>query len=209
MKLTKESKVFIAILFLTVSIIGVAVFLFSKPETSYSRGDMLPQETITKGNTKAAVYLVEYSDFQCPACKVVKPYIDELMAEYKENIVFGYRHFPIYTKHAFSQKAALFAEAAGRQNKFWEMYDYLFENQEVLSDNTLWQGVEKLELDKATFEKDLEDPSLKDKISRDVESAKKFGVNGTPTFFLNGKKLTLTSYDDLKKSVKQAIIENK
>ena len=69
--------------------------------------------------------------------------------------------------------------------------------------------MEKLHLDKVRFEKDLEDPSLKDKISRDVTSAQKFGVDGTPTFFLNGKKLTLTSYDDLKKSVKQTIIENK
>ena len=86
MKLTKESKVFIAILFLTVSIIGVAVFFFSKSETSYSKGDMLPQETITKGNSKATVYLVEFSDFQCPACKAVKPYIDELK-EWKNYIL--------------------------------------------------------------------------------------------------------------------------
>src|SRR3989338_6772834 len=205
MRLSSESKLFIAILLGTVAIITGAVFFMSQPEKTLSKSDLLPIDTYTKGNKNASSYLVEFSDFQCPACGTFKPLVDQVTDKYKDKLLFGYRHFPLYNSHPFAEKAALAAEAAGRQGKFWEMYEYLFESQEKFSDEVIMAGATVLKLDKEKFDKDINDPKLKDKINRDVAAGNSLGVNATPTFFLNGKKLNISSFDDLENSVKAEI----
>lgn len=192
MQLTGESKFFIGILVATTAIIAGAFIFLNRPAPTFSRQQLLPAGTYTKGNPNATTYLVEFSDFQCPACKAAKPVVDALVTKYKDKLVFGYRHFPL-PQHQFAQKAAIAAEAAGRQGKFWEAYDILFDNQESISDEFL------------TSKFGLADQSLVAKIQKDKDDGTALGVNATPTFFLNGVKLTLASFDDLQKEVDKVV----
>ncbi len=145
--------------------------------------------------------LVEYSDFQCPACREFEKFIKkEIEAtgsggfEATKKVAFVFRHFPLYQIHPNAFELAYAAEAAGKQNKFFEMADLLFnENQPPLElANKIGLNIEK-------FKKDLASKEVKDKVEADLKSGENAGVNATPTFFLNGKKLEITSYDELKK----------
>lgn len=204
MRLTSESKLLLGIVAATLTILVAGIFFFSKPVPTLSRSELLPQDTVTKGNKDAQVYLIEFSDFQCPACKSFKPVVDSLVEKYKDKMVFGYRHFPL-DQHNFAVKAALASEAANNQGKFWEMYSLLFDSQENLSEGIFPELADKLKLDKEKFTKDTNDSLLKEKIERDRSFGVKIGVDATPTFFLNGKKLTLYSQNDLEKAVAAAV----
>ncbi|OGG13086.1 hypothetical protein A2875_00500 [Candidatus Gottesmanbacteria bacterium RIFCSPHIGHO2_01_FULL_46_14] len=164
----------------------------------------MPAGTYTKGNASASAYLVEFSDFQCPACQAFKPVVDEIVEQHKDNLLFVYRHFPL-EQHEFAMDAAKTAEAAGAQGKFWEMYDLLFENQERFSSTTWPQLAQQLKLDNNQFETVKSTPTTSDRINRDRSYGLQIGVNSTPTFYLNGVKLTLTSYEDLRRAVENAL----
>ena len=110
-------------------LIGASV-LYSK-QTAERANEGVVIESHVKGNPDAAVTLIEYSDFECPACAQFSPYIKELMNEYGDELRFEYRHFPLINIHAQAIPAARAAEAAAQQGKFWEMHDKLFENQSV------------------------------------------------------------------------------
>ncbi len=204
MKITGETKLFLGLIAATVAVIVGALWFFSKPEPSFSRQDLLPSSASTTGNKDAKVYLVEFSDFQCPACKATEPAVDAVTKEFADRIVFGYRHFPL-DQHAYAKRAAAAAEAAKRQGKFWEMHDALFTNQETLSDETVLQIAGDIKLNVETFRKDWNDPTIATIIEKDQAAGLQFGVNATPTFFLNGKKLLLTSFSDLRTEVVKAL----
>ena len=129
MKLTGETKLFLGILIGTAVIIGAAAVLLTKQAPILSRADLVPASAHTKGNVEAKIYLVEFSDYQCPACLAAKPVVDAIIKQYQDQLLFSYRNFPL-DQHPFGQKAAQAAEAAGAQGKYWEMYDLLFANQE-------------------------------------------------------------------------------
>ncbi|MBI4062612.1 thioredoxin domain-containing protein [Candidatus Gottesmanbacteria bacterium] len=207
MKLTGESKFLLGIIVATIVLIGGAIILFSRPAgplQALAREELIPTGTYTKGNASASAYLVEFSDFQCPACKDFQPVVDELVTQHQDNLLFVYRHFPL-DQHEFAVPAAIAAEAAGRQEKFWEMYALLFTNQEKFS-AILWSELAKqVGLDLTQFEAATSDPSVAEKITADRAYGLKIGVTSTPTFYLNGIKLTLTSYDDLRRAVKNAL----
>jgi len=153
-----------------------------------------PQDHI-KGNTYAKVILVEYSDLQCPACGAYYPILKRVEKEFGSKILFVYRHFPLSTIHLHAELAAQAAEAAGKQGKFWEMHDMLFEYQPAWSsekdpEKTLISYAEKLHLDSNRFKHDLRAQDTKEKISKDVGSGSHLGVQGTPTFFLAGKQIS-------------------
>lgn len=206
MKFTGETKLFLGIIGVTVALVIGAVFLFSSKSTpvALARQDVLGAQTQIKGDTNAKVFLVEFSDFQCPACKAAKPAVDAVVAQYKDKIVFGYRHFPL-DQHQFAMKAAQAAEAAGQQGKFWEMYDLLFANQEKFSDTIFTDLAKQLNLNMDEFTKAMTDSAILQKIQKDRDYGNQIGVNATPTFYLNGKKLNLTSFDDLKNAVAEAV----
>lgn len=204
MNLSGESKFFLGIIIFTVIVVIAGIFLFSRPQPTLSREELLPDGIANQGNKEASIYLVEFSDFQCPACKSFQPLIKDILANYKDKLYFGYRHFPL-DQHKFAQKAALAAEAAGEQGKFWEMHDYLFDNQDSLSDEMILQGAEKLGLDKAKFEESYNNKKYEEKVNKDLTDGKRFGVDATPTFFLNGKKLDLFSQSDLQKTIEEAV----
>ena len=147
-----------------------------------------------KGNTTSTVTLIEYSDFQCPACGAYYPILKQVFEEYGDRIQFVYRHFPLRNIHPNAEPAARAAEAAGKQGKFWEMHDMIFENQ------TTWSGfasvistfegyAQELGLDIEQFRQDLTDGAIADQVQGDYNGGLDAGVNSTPTFYLNGQKL--------------------
>ena len=162
----------------------------------------------TKGATESATLLIEYSDFQCPACRQYYPVVKQLVEEKGDQFMFAYRHFPL-TQHENADEAAQAAEAAGRQGKFWEMHDLLFERQDAWvetgsPDETFLTYAEELELNKEQFEADYQAQELKDKINNDYNSGVKADVNATPTFFLNGEKIRPGSLDEFSLLIDQA-----
>ncbi|CAA6809351.1 MAG: Periplasmic thiol:disulfide interchange protein DsbA, partial [uncultured Thiotrichaceae bacterium] len=148
----------------------------------------------TKGFKKSPVLLVEYSDFQCPACLTQHRTIRAAWKDIRRKVHLVYRHFPLTNIHPHATLAAHYAEAAGRQDKFWEMHDQLFDNQATwakLDDpSATFDGYAKtLKLDMAKLETDLASAELKDKIKADIASGRDAGVTGTPTLFINGERL--------------------
>jgi len=144
------------------------------------------------GPQNAPVTLIEYSDFQCPACRAYQPTLKRLLAEYDQELRLVYRHFPLNSLHANAEEAAYAAEAAGIQGKFFEYHDVLFNTQDK------WEGeknpesmfveyAKSLGLNEEQFRRDIKSDIVKDKVAADVRSANESNLSGTPSFFLNGK----------------------
>ena len=142
----------------------------------------------SKGPTAATLTLVEYGDLQCPHCALVHPVVAEIAHELADSLRIVFRHFPLTRVHPRSQRAAEAAEAAGMQGKFWEMVDLLYQNHEDLSDESLARYAKKARTDVKQFTRDIEGTALKDRVRADFLSGVRSGVNGTPTFFINGER---------------------
>lgn len=208
MSLTSETKLFLGMIGVTVLILIGAVFFLSRPAATLDRSQLITNETLTTGNASASAYLVEFSDFQCPACRAYQPAVKQILSQYKDQLTFAYRHFPL-DQHPLAIPAAKAAEAAGKQGKFWEAHDQLFIDQDKFSDEYFVQFAQLLQLDKSQFDKDKVSGDVKDKIERDRVAGLGFGVNATPTFFLNGQKLNLTTPEELVNAVTKAINESR
>jgi protein-disulfide isomerase len=141
-----------------------------------------------QGPADAAVTLVQYGDYQCPYCGAAYPIIKEVQARMGERLRFVFRNFPITTSHPDAERAAEAAEAADTQGKFWQMHDVLYENQERLGDRDLLAYAEQLGLDLELFGKELAEHVHAERIHEDFMSGVRSGVNGTPTFYINGKR---------------------
>ncbi|MEK7213847.1 MAG: thioredoxin domain-containing protein [Patescibacteria group bacterium] len=162
-----------------------------------------------KGNATSTVILMEYSDFQCPACAIYFPLVERLFAESVGGFRFVYRHFPL-SQHANAVPAAQATEVAGKQNKFWEMYEMIFTKQTDWENSkdakTIFSGyAETLGLDMEKFVLDFDSKEIIDKINADQKSGLKVGVDSTPTFYLNGKKISPRDYEEFKKLINDAI----
>src|SRR5437868_4081731 len=139
-----------------------------------------------QGPADAAVTLVEYGDYECPYCGAAYPIIKEVQARMGGRLRFVFRNFPIATSHPHAEQAAEVAEAAAAQGRFWEMHDLLYENQKRLRDEDLRGYAEKLELDLDSFDRELVEHVHAARVREDFMSGVRSGVNGTPTFFING-----------------------
>ena len=142
----------------------------------------------SQGNSHAPLTLVEYGDYQCPHCGHAYPIIKQVQQELGEQLRFVYRNFPLSEAHPDAFKAAVAAEAAVLQHKFWEMHDIIFENQNALSWNDLFSYARNIGLNMEHFEEDVQKESIAEKVESDFESGVRSGVNGTPSFFINGEK---------------------
>lgn len=167
-------------------------------------------EPLVKGNPEATVVLEEFSDFQCPACGAFFPVVKDLMDTYGDQVRFEYRHFPLVQIHPFAEPAARAAEAAGQQGKFFEYHDLLFENQDQWANSAnpsryFAAYAEELELDMDQFSRQQRSSLIRDRIRAELAAGLERGVNSTPTFFLNGQKLTLNTYADLQLAVEEAL----
>jgi protein-disulfide isomerase len=141
-----------------------------------------------QGPADAPVTLAEYGDYQCPYCGAAYPIIKDVQARMGESLRFVFRNFPITTSHPRAEQAAEAAEAAAHQGRFWEMHDLLYENQSRLGDTDLRSYAEELELDVRTFDRELADHVHADRVREDFMSGVRSGVNGTPTFYVNGAR---------------------
>lgn len=203
-----ETKWLGVILIATVALLLGGVFLLTRKgsapvvagtsvvQIDYSKGQKI-------GSDSAKIRLVEFSDFECPACLTAEPYVRKVRGDYVADIQFIYRHFPL-PQHKHSRQAAALAEASAKQNKFWEMHDKLFETQKQ------WTGLgdseanafflslaRQLGLDENRIKQDMADADTQARISADWTEGNNIGVNATPTFFLNGHKLNLQQFEDL------------
>ena len=140
------------------------------------------------GAPDARIMLVEYGDYECPYCGQVHPIVSALQRELGEDLCVAFRHFPMGQAHPHATRAAQAAEAAGLQGRFWEMHDLLFENQDRLEEPYLRRYAERLGLDLHRFDRDIESEEVAAKVRSDFLSGARSGVNGTPTFFVNGER---------------------
>jgi len=181
-----------------IALVGFGIWKFaSAPEVPNEKASLLEvtEKDWVKGEANAPVTLVEYTDFQCPACGAYYPLIKQLTEESSDKVKVVIRHYPLMQIHKNALPSARAAEAAGRQGKFWEMYDLLFTNQKdwsLAEDPTksiFPSYADRIGLDAEKFRQDMADPSIDDKINQDRQTGNDLEITGTPTFFLNGKKL--------------------
>ena len=165
-----------------------------------------------RGPIDAKVTLVEFMDFQCPACASYYPLLDALLDDYPDDLNILFKHFPLKTIHSMAEPAGRAAEAAGLQGKFWEMHDILFEKQNEWSrkgPDTFLEYAQSLDLDLEKFESDFKSKELKDKIDKDFSLSIDLGLNSTPTFYLNGELISNPgSYEDFKLLIEEHLRQN-
>ncbi len=167
-------------------------------------------EPWVKGNPESTVVLSEYADFQCPACRNAEASIDAIVGEFGSQIRFEFNHFPLKEIHRNAIAAGIASEAAGKQGKFWEMKDKLFDNQQDWAESSnanemFKQYANELGLDAEAFATDLADPALKAKIDAGRRDGEGKNVNSTPTFFLDGQRIRPASLDDFRNLVREAV----
>lgn len=175
-------------------VIGAIVWGLNSQNTGTREVNVeVTEEDTFLGNADAKVTLIEYSDFQCPACKAYEPIIKQLRESYTaEELKFVFRHFPLRSIHPNADLAAQAAESAGEEGKFWEMKDVLFEKQSEWAEEKDPRGLfsayaQGLGLDVAEFEEDMKsDDDSKERVEKDYQSGVALGINSTPTFILNG-----------------------
>jgi len=171
-----------------------SAFQDGKNMSSASEVESVGVDDWVRGNPDASVTLIEYSDFQCPACATYEPVVHQILEEFDSQMKFVYRHFPLRSIHRNAEGAARAAEAAGLQGKFWEMHDRLFDGQSAWAQSNNAQETfefyaQELGLDVERFRDDMKSGVVKDRVNEDYSSGTAARVGGTPTFFLNGKKL--------------------
>jgi protein-disulfide isomerase len=139
-----------------------------------------------RGSADAPVVIVEYADFECPFCGQAYPIVKALERSLGNTLAVVFRHFPMASMHPHAQVAAEASEAAGAQDHFWEMHDMLFEHQDALEPGDLLAYTAALHLDEKKFARDLSEHRYAPKVREDFMSGVRSGVNGTPSFFING-----------------------
>ena len=188
------------------AIIGIVIILVFAGfyfATSEKAGSYIPG-TYTehvKGNVTGTVNIVEYSDFQCPGCGAAFASVKDAVNQYGGKIKFTYKHFPLTGRHPYAFKAAEASECAADQGKFWEYHDKLFENQQKLDVASLKKFAADIGLNTTKFSSCLESGVMAQIIDQDAQEGRKLNIEGTPTFFINGKKyfevLTLSRIKEL------------
>lgn len=203
-----------------VSVLGTFLLLFgvykliNQPvQTDFPQTKQLKLTDHVKWSTEKKNLLVEYSDLQCPSCKGAHDFLKNIEAsgsadfDITKKVTFAFRYFPLYQIHDKANISAYAAEAAGIQGKFWEMADLLFTNQQTwgTSNNPkdfFLNYAEELKLNVDQFKKDSDSAEVKNRVAEDLKEAEQMGVNSTPTFFLNGQKVVVNSFDEFKKMLK-------
>jgi len=147
-----------------------------------------------QGPADAAVTLLEYGDYECPFCGAAYPIVKHVQETMGERLRFVFRNFPITTAHPHAEQAAEAAEAAAAQGQFWPMHDLLYENQRHLETDDLIAYASRLGLDVPRFQRELADHVHAARVREDFMSGVRSGVNGTPTFYIDGERYE-GSYD--------------
>lgn len=207
----QDIKVIIGVIVGSFALLFIGYFMLNMSKSKTPT--VIADETVLLRNNKhstatgsAQLTIVEFADFECPACQAIHPAVKKLIAEYPQQINFVYRHFPL-PQHKSAFLAAKASEAAGAQNKFWEMYDALYENQKTWADSKnptalFLEYATKLNLNAEEFSTALAGKAYEQTINDDLTDARILGVNSTPTFYINGQKYTgPLSYSGLKNQI--------
>ena len=209
------------IIIVVVSVIGTFLLLFgvykliNQPvQTDFPQTKKLKADDHIKWSVLKKNLLIEYSDFQCPACQNVH---NDLMAveasgspdfSITKKVTLVYRHLPLFQIHDKAYIASYAAEAAGIQGKFWEMADLLFDNRQSWEKSSNPQQdyflsyAKELKLNVDQFKKDSDSTEVKNRVAEDLKDAEQMGINSTPTFFLNGQKIEVSSFDQFKQMLR-------
>lgn len=172
-----------------------------KPGIDYNKVFDLPvAHSPVKGNKKARVTIMEFSDFQCPYCSQLQTTIEDVLKAYPNDVKLVFKHYPL-SFHQQAMNAAKAAEAAGAQGKFWEMHDLLFQNYNKLTDESYKEFAQQLGLNMDKFSAHFAGGASDKQIKEDVALANKAAVTGTPTLFINGKRMQHRSLEDFKKTI--------
>lgn len=195
----------------TVVLVFVVAFVFSKKASApIDMPKLVEDARLATGSAQPKVTIVEFSDFQCPACKIAAPLVKQLVVKNQDAVKLVYRHFPL-TQHQNSTAAALAAETAASVGipKFWEMHDLLFEKQEEWSPQktdevikTFGTYAEKIGIPAELMEKSIQGKVFRSRVELDAAAASAFGVNSTPTFYVNGQKAQIS---DLQSTVEKLL----
>lgn len=207
-----SNRFFITLLVIIAGIAGIFAFTKQKnTDTNTTTSNSSQLSNHIKGSDKSGVVLVEYGDFQCPACAQYYPVVKEVYEKYKDQITFQFRNFPLIQIHTNAMVAHRAAEAADKQGKFWEMHDRLYETQQqwTTSPNPgpIFESfAADLGLDIAKFKTDVASQEINSIINADIKEGQKLGANSTPTFVLDGVKITNPrSAEDFNKIIDEAI----
>lgn len=213
--MTQEAKIITGISVVSGVILLGAVFFLSNGSVTQpavppvaNQQELLVRDTSIKStDKKTKVTIVEFADFQCPACANLYPMIEKLRAEYTDTVTIVFRYFPLTSIHKNAEISAEAAAAANKQGKFWEMSKLLYSNQ------AKWEGevdpmpqfiayAKEIALDTVQFEKDVRDRVYKSMILADQNDGITLGINGTPTFFVNGERLSgVPTYEVFKQKI--------
>jgi protein-disulfide isomerase len=207
-----EKKLFIGIAIFSVAILAFGIFFINKSSTGSTVATKEESKKILtvknddwiKGKPNSPVTVVEYLDFECEACRVYYPITKRLKDEYGDKVSFVVRYFPL-PGHKNSMTSALAVETAGKQGKFWEMHDKLYDAQkdwgekQVADPSIFVEYAKQIGLNMEKYKNDIGTQEIKDRINRDRDSAIRLGIQGTPTFFINGEKIpNPKGYEDFK-----------
>lgn len=191
---TTEGKFLGSIGLIMVLLFGYYFYAAPAASTTNTTPVVITQTDHVRGAKDGKVTLVEFGDFQCPACGAYEPIVRQVLADNKDTLKFSFRHFPLTQIHKNALLAAKASEAAALQGKFWEMHDTLYDKQEEWGEalnarDFIMMYANTIKLDITKFTSDLESKTLEDKILAEYKEGTSLGIQGTPTFFLNGKKL--------------------
>jgi protein-disulfide isomerase len=172
-----------------------------RPAIDYNKVHNLPiGSSAVRGNREASVTIVEFSDFQCPYCARLDPTLKKVLKAYPNDVKLVYKDFPL-SFHQNARNAAKAARAAGEQGKYWEMHDLIFENFSKLNDAIYKDFATRLNLDINKFTADFNSNKYDALIQQDINLGRKAGVTGTPTLYMNGKRMQRRSFEDFKRLI--------
>lgn len=214
--MSREAKIMLGILVVVVAGM-IGVFAMANKSTPAPTGDKskIIRDSTHKTGT-GTVQLVEFGDFQCPACSKIYPDVEQIMKDFDGKVTLYFRQYPL-TQHPLAKAAAEASEAAGEQGKFWEMYHKLYESQSQWGDLNkgtskdeaiaMWGDYAKdLGLDVDKFKSAVNDEKFDTAIEQDIADGTALNVTGTPTFYVNGEKVTSgMSYADLRDAINKAL----
>ncbi|HEU4930970.1 MAG TPA: thioredoxin domain-containing protein [Pyrinomonadaceae bacterium] len=198
MELRQAERAFVEKLRATASI---QVFLVAPESPVFS---ISTHDQPSLGNANAPVTIVAFTDYQCPSCAAMHPTLERLVTESGGKVRLVTRDFPL-SQHSEALKAAEAAEAAREQGKYWEYIHILLRNQSALTVDKLKGYATELALDRTRFDAALDSGKFSESVQRDLEEGMKLGINGTPTIFVNGRRVSAKSYEDLKTTIDAAL----
>lgn len=218
--MNKESKILAGLGIATVILIVVGSFFFTKPstpkevDTRPADASLLVRDGAYKlGNDDAPVRIVEFGDYQCPACAVADPVLKKVLADYEGKVQFVFRHFPL-PMHANGQISSMAAEAAGTQGKYWEMHEKLYSRQADWAEeknpmDVFVKFAQEIGLNVDDFKKAVESKSYQATIDSGMTDGNALGVNSTPTFYIQGiKRVGVLSENEFKQYIDEALAQS-